>query len=155
MFKTLIWATDGSETANRALPYVKSLAAPGAELYAVHVREVFVGRGAGYPVYADEPELQEQIAEQVEELRIEGFDAHLRVLTTTSGHAALQIADVARDVDAELILVGTRGYGRVAGLLLGSTTQGLLHAGVCPVLAVPPCSPERVEEPEPEVVATS
>ena len=155
MFETLIWATDGSETANRALPYVKTLAAPGAQIYAVHVREIFVGRGAGYSVYADEPDLQERIAKQVEELRLEGFDAHLRVLTATSGHAALKIADVARDVDAELILLGTRGYGRVAGLILGSTTQGLLHAGVCPVLAVPPCSPTRVEERELEGAATS
>jgi nucleotide-binding universal stress UspA family protein len=155
MFDTLIWATDGSKTANRALPYVKALAAPGAQLYAVHVREIFVGKGAGYPVYADEPELEERIVDQVEELRAEGFDAYLRVLTATSGHAALKIADVARDVDAELILVGTHGYGRVAGLFLGSTTQGLLHAGVCPVLAVPACSPEESAERELEASATS
>jgi nucleotide-binding universal stress UspA family protein len=37
--------------------------------------------------------------------------------------------------------VGTHGYGRVAGLLLGSVTQGLLHSGVCPVLAVPTGAP--------------
>ena len=91
MFNTLIWATDGSATAERALPFVRTLAAPDAQVYAVH--------------------------------------------TAASGSAARQIANVARDVEAELILVGTRGYGRVAGLILGSTTHGLLHAGVCPVLA--------------------
>src|SRR5262249_8272990 len=112
------------------------------------------GRGAGYPVYADEPELQERIAKQVEELRVDGFDAHLRVLTAASGHAALQIADVARDVEAELILLGTHGYGRIGSLLLVSTTQGVLHAGVGPVLAVPPRSAEGVEEPEIEATAT-
>jgi nucleotide-binding universal stress UspA family protein len=154
MFDTLIWATDGSDTANRALPYVKALAAPGAQIYAVHVREIFVGRGAGYPVYADEPELEETIAEQVEELRAQGFDAHFRVLTAPSGHAALKIADVARDVDAELILVGTHGYGRVAGLFLGSTSQGLLHAGVCPVFAVPLRLPEDSAGLELEASAT-
>jgi nucleotide-binding universal stress UspA family protein len=137
MFETLVWATDGSATANRALTYVKQLAAPGAQIYVVHVREIFVGRGAGYPVFADEPELQDAIAEQVEDLRAEGFDAHFRVLTAPSGHVSLTIADVARDVEAEIILAGTHGYGRIAGLFLGSTTQGLLHADVCPVLAVP------------------
>jgi nucleotide-binding universal stress UspA family protein len=155
MFQTLIWATDGSETADRALPFVRSFAAPGAQVYAVHVREIMVGPGAAYPVYADEPDLQERIAGQVAELRAEGLDAHLRVLTAASGNAARQIADVARDVDAELILVGTRGYGRVAGLLLGSTTQGLLHAGVCPVLAVPPLAAAGQDERELETAVTS
>jgi nucleotide-binding universal stress UspA family protein len=36
-----------------------------------------------------------------------------------------------------LIVAGTHGYGRVGGLLVGSVAQGLLQAGVCPVLAVP------------------
>jgi nucleotide-binding universal stress UspA family protein len=145
MFETLIWATDGSETASRALAYVKALAAPGAGIFVVHVREISVGRAGGYPVYADEPDLQEKIAKQVEELRADGFDARLRILTAAAGHAAASIADVARDVEAELILVGTHGYGRVAGLLLGSTTQGLLHAGVCPVFAVPARAAEPAE----------
>src|SRR3954465_8197910 len=69
MFETLIWATDGSATADRALPYLKELAAPAADIFVVHVRELIVGRGGGFPVYADEPELQERIAAQVEELR--------------------------------------------------------------------------------------
>src|SRR3954453_20424543 len=155
MFKTLIWGADGSEMAARALPYVRTLAAPGAQIYAVHVREILVGPGAAYPVYPDEPDLQEKVAAQVEELRLEGFDAHIRVLTAASGHAALQIADVARDVEAELILVGTRGYGRVAGLILGSTTQGLLHAGVCPVFAVPPLAAAAQDERELETTAAS
>ena len=64
-----------------------------------------------------------------------------------SGHAARTIAEIAEEVEADLIVVGTHGYGRVAGLLLGSVTQGLLHAGVCPVLAVPTGAP--VERPSP------
>ena len=47
------------------------------------------------------------------------------------------IADVAHESDADLIVVGTRGHGRVAGMLLGSVTQRLLHVAPCPVLAVP------------------
>jgi nucleotide-binding universal stress UspA family protein len=155
MFETLVWATDGSDAADCALPYVKQLAKPGAQIYVVHVREIIVGRGGGCPVYADSPEIEAQIAEQVAELRADAFDAHFRVLTAASGHAARLIADVARDVEAELILVGTHGYGRVAGLLLGSTTQGLLHAGVCPVLAVPVGTVAEPAERELKVAATT
>ena len=60
---------------------------------------------------------------------------------------------VAEEVGADLIVVGTHGYGRVAGLLLGSVTQGLLHAGVCPVLAVPTGAP--AEAPEHELVTST
>ena len=55
MFTTIIWATDGSEAADAALPYAKGLAeGPGCKLVVVHSRELLHGRAAGYPLYADE-----------------------------------------------------------------------------------------------------
>jgi nucleotide-binding universal stress UspA family protein len=138
MFETILWATDGSDVAARALPHALELAEPAhAKLFVVHIREIFVGRGGGYPVLADETELRERIADQVSELRSDGVDATFIIRTCTSGHAAKTIAEVAEEVDADLIVVGTHGYGRIAGLLLGSTSQALLKTGVCPVLAIP------------------
>ena len=47
MFKTILWATDGSETAALALPYALGLAEPDhAKLVVVHIREIFTGRPA-------------------------------------------------------------------------------------------------------------
>jgi nucleotide-binding universal stress UspA family protein len=47
MFKMIIWATDGSSQAERALPLAKELAkANGARLVVVHVNEIVAGRGA-------------------------------------------------------------------------------------------------------------
>ncbi len=155
MFKTVLWATDGSETAARALPYALALGEPDkAKLVVAHVREIFVGRGGGYPVLADESELREQIGRQVKDLRGGGLDATFMVRTCTSGHAARTIAEIAEEVGADLIVVGTHGYGRVAGLLLGSVTQGLLHAGVCPVLAVPTGTVAEAPEHELETSTT-
>jgi nucleotide-binding universal stress UspA family protein len=149
MFKTVLWATDGSETAAGALPYALALASgEKAKLVVLHVREIFVGRGGGYPVLADETELREKIGDQVKDLRVGGLDATFVVRTCTAGHAAHAIADVAHELEADLIVVGTHGYGRVAGLLLGSVTQGLLHVGVCPVLAVPTGAPAEAPERE-------
>jgi nucleotide-binding universal stress UspA family protein len=150
MFKTVLWATDGSETAALALPYALGLAeSDKAKLVVVHVREIFTGRAGGYPLVADENELRERIGAQVAELREGGLDATFVVRTCTGGHAARTIAAFAAEVDADLILVGTHGYGRLANALLGSVTQGLLHAGVCPVLAVP--TRAAVEAPEREL----
>ena len=156
MFKTVLWATDGSETAAGALPYALELASgEKTRLVVLHVREIFVGRGGGYPVLADETELREKIGDQVKDLRADGLDATFVVRTCTAGNAAHAIADVARELEADLIVVGTHGYGRVAGLLLGSVTQGLLHVGVCPVLAVPTGANAEAPEHELETAATN
>lgn len=154
MFKTILWATDGSDTAARALPFALGLAeSADAKLVVVHAREIFVGRGGGFPVLADENDLRERIARQVKDLKSEGVDATFVVRTCAGNHAARVIAEIAEEVEADLIVVGTHGYGRVAGLLLGSVTQGLLHAGVCPVLAIPTGTP--VEAPAHELQTAS
>jgi nucleotide-binding universal stress UspA family protein len=155
MFKTVLWATDGSPTAALALPYALDLAEHDkAKLVVAHVREIFVGRGGGSPVLADESELREHIAEQVEGIRADGLDATFVVRTCTAGHTARTVAEIAEEAGADLIVVGTHGYGRVAGLLIGSVTQGLLHAGVCPVLAVP-TGMAAVEAHEPELATST
>jgi nucleotide-binding universal stress UspA family protein len=151
MFRLIIWATDGSEAADRALPVVKALAAgEGRSLVVVHSKERFLGgRAAGYPVRADEDELQAKVEAQVEALRTEGLDATFRLVTGPAGHAAHMVADVADEVGADVIVVGTRGHGPMAGLLLGSVTQRLLHIAPCPVLAVP-ATAQEVRETERE-----
>jgi nucleotide-binding universal stress UspA family protein len=138
MFKTIIWATDGSEAADDALPFAKALAdVDGAELIVLHANEVFVGRAAGYPVLADETELEEKIRQQVDELRAEGFEVTFKLLTGVYADPAHTIADAARELEADTLVVGTRGLSTIKGLLVGSVTHRLLHIAPCPVLAVP------------------
>jgi len=138
MFDQLVWATDGSENADRALDYVKRVAENGdARVLAVHVNELTVGRAGGYPVYMDEDELAQKIRQQVDDLKQAGVDAELRITPVAIGGAAHVLADAATEAGADLIVVGTRGQGPVKGLLLGSVTQRLLQVAPCPVLAVP------------------
>lgn len=139
MFEVIIWASDGSEHADRALDYARELAeANSARLLAVHVKEITVGRGAGYPVQLDEEEVERKIQGQAKDLTDAGINASYEQLAATAGGAAHALADTANEVGAQLIVVGTRGQGPVSGLLLGSVTQRLLHVAACPVLAVPP-----------------
>jgi len=150
MFRTIVWATDGSEAADEALPYAKGLATgEGRKLVVVHSKEIYVGRGGAFPVLADEQDLEQKIRGQVHELADERVDARL-----ASG-AAHMIADVAREAGADVIVVGTRGHGPVAGLLLGSVTQRLLHIAPCPVLAVPTGKHAEARAAERETVAVS
>jgi nucleotide-binding universal stress UspA family protein len=141
VFNKVVWATDGSESADRALEFARSLAAEsGGELLAVHCTELTVpgkGPGGSYPRYATEDELRQKIERQVADLSRDGVRASLQSGTTHVGGAAHVISDIARDAGADVIVVGTRGRTALAGLLLGSVTQRLLHIAHCPVLAVP------------------
>ena len=139
MFKLILWASDGSDHADRALQYARGLAeASSARLVAVHVKEVMVGRAGGYPVQTDEEEVERKIEAQVKELAGAGINAGFELKAATAGGAAHALGDSAKEDGADLIVVGTRGQGALTGLMLGSVTQRLLHVAPCPVLAVPP-----------------
>lgn len=156
MFKTIVWATDGSEASDRALPFAKTLASSeGAKLVVVHGKEHLVGRAAGYPVVANDDELEAKVRRQADEAREEGFDATVKLVSGAAGHLAHLIADAADSAGADVIVVGTRGHAPVAGLLLGSVTQRLLHIASCPVLAVPPTAVDAEAERESETVAAA
>ena len=155
MFKTIIWATDGSETADGALSFAKALAAcDSGKLVVVHSNELLVGKAGGYPLLADEDELEGKIRDQVDELQAEGFDASLKLVTGVATHAAHMIAETAREVGADVIVAGTRGHGPIAGVFVGSVTQRLLHIAPCPVLAVPTAKQRQQTDREREHAAT-
>jgi nucleotide-binding universal stress UspA family protein len=138
MFETIVWATDGSDLADDALEHVVALArAHQSRIVAVHANELFVGRYGGAPMYADEPEMREKIAHQVEDLRTAGFDAELEIRSGSHDVATL-VARAADDVGADLIVVGTHGHGGLAAALMGSVARGLCHQANQPVLVVPP-----------------
>jgi nucleotide-binding universal stress UspA family protein len=145
MFKTVVWATDGSEAADQALPHAKSFASdPGASLVVVHVEEkTLPGKGGGSrSKYASESDLKEKVRSQVSELSAGGIQAKLELATTQVGGAAHVIAEVAEREHADVIVIGTRGHTALAGLLLGSVPQRLLHLASIPVLAVPTAKDE-------------
>lgn len=139
MFKAIVWSTDGSEHAQRALPYVKGLAREGgAAITIVHVVERIEGGGAvGLPRRANEPELQAQLEKLAADLSEEGFSVSLIIRGDVGVRPAHEVVEVAREAGADLIVVGSRGLSTIGGLLLGSVAHRLLHIAPCPVLVVP------------------
>jgi nucleotide-binding universal stress UspA family protein len=137
MFKTIVWATDGSELADVALHHVRELAREdGSRIVAVHANEVMRGRSKGYPALTDEPELEEKIGRQIEELRSVGIDATLVLRTGDQGIATL-IAEAADKVDADLIVVATHGSGGLTATLMGGVARALCHTARSPLLVIP------------------
>jgi nucleotide-binding universal stress UspA family protein len=138
MFKTIVWATDGSDTADHALRWVVELArASDATVVVAHVDEFVVGYGVSAPVRVDNADTREQLEAQVEGLRAAGIDARLDLRSCASGQAAHCISEIADEAHADLVIVGTTGHSRLGGFVVGSVTQQLLRSGSRPVLAVP------------------
>jgi len=78
------------------------------------------------------------------------------VIHVRAGEAEVEIAQLASDVSADLIVVGTHGYKGIDRLLLGSVAESLVRNAPCPVLTYRPKSVslwERIEPPCPDCVA--
>lgn len=130
---------DGSEQARVAV----LLAAEEAMLLGVPLRVVcavpqFSGSLAWVPAPVDREELFRDIQSQLKAgtAWLQSHFPDLEVQTSLVDGAPVDIlVDVSRSVD--LLVLGTRGHGGFAGMLLGSTTDGVLHHAKGPVMVVP------------------
>jgi nucleotide-binding universal stress UspA family protein len=144
MFENVVLALDGSDQSDDALAYATEIARDhGSKLHVVHVVEVLVGRGGGM-LQVNEREIKTRIPEHVHELREAGIDADLEFRSAVVGRCGNVIARVAAEHEADVIITGSRQHSGLAGMLLGSVTQRLLHLADCPVLIIPRGSARKV-----------
>ena len=144
----IIAAVDGSASSLKAVAVAADLASRyGAELIFLTIMpELSAALTAELATYIR----QEQIDVPVGELasaRAENILAGARLhaqangadrvsTCSSSGDPAEEIIIKAKDRRADLIVVGSRGHGRLAGLLLGSVAQKVVTHAPCPVLVV-------------------
>jgi len=108
-----------------------------AEIHILHIVEP-LSLTYGADLHLDTSALQEDINEQAEvhlsdlaeNLSIPKQHCHL-----ASGRPEKEIPDVAREIGADLIVLGSHGRWGLE-LLLGTTTDGVVSAADCDVLAV-------------------
>jgi nucleotide-binding universal stress UspA family protein len=130
--------TDGSEAADRAVREAVRLATKtSARLVFVYVRAPL--GPLGDPVF--QRHLTEQMAHArpaVERAETEANAAGVRCESEIlEGDAAEALLDLARIRSAELIVIGTRGLGAIAGKLLGSVSHAIIAGADRPVVVVP------------------
>ncbi len=141
--KTIVVGTDGSPTSMKAVHEAATLgAATGATLYiACAVRlaqDVAAIAPVGMPLPGgwDEQahaEAAASVARAAEVARQAGATAEGRVVTGEAANALICLAD---DVDADLLVVGSRGMTGAARFLLGSVPNRCAHHATCSVMIV-------------------
>jgi nucleotide-binding universal stress UspA family protein len=136
MYKTVIWAADGSDGSEAALRQALRLTAPGGRLVAVHCDQRMTGRAAGSPLRADEDEVRISIRQRGKSLEADGVPVTL-VERQSDRDPADVVAAVAEEFEADVIVCGTRGHATFAGALVRSFSHRLLHVARCPVFVAP------------------
>src|SRR5918994_966374 len=149
----LLLATDGSEEAElAALKAVDLAERTNAELHVVHVGVVpsFLRSDPGTRGY--DGKLYEQLEEESRELlrelswrvKVAGGNvagSHLRM-----GAVDLEIVALAKELGADLIIMGCRGHRAIRRAIEGSISDAVIRHAPCPVLVVR--SHESAEAPE-------
>jgi nucleotide-binding universal stress UspA family protein len=138
MYDKILVAVDHSEVSDRALDAARDLALLSeGEVWVLHMREREVAVKTGVSL-SDESmdEASAAVAAAVDKLTAAGVKAHGDVGTTLFGYAARNIVDDAKEHDVDVIVMGSRGRGDLAGLILGSTAHKVIHLADRPVLIV-------------------
>jgi nucleotide-binding universal stress UspA family protein len=145
----IVVAVDGSSTSLRALRWALDAArARKAPLTVVHAWRPIMLAAIDYSapivdIDAFATAGQKVVDDALAEVDLSGLPAPIERLVV-EGAPARSILDAA--TDASLIVVGSRGRGGFAGLLLGSVSQHVITHAACPVVVVPPA--ERGVTPE-------
>jgi nucleotide-binding universal stress UspA family protein len=140
---TIVVGVDGSPSSLEALRWaVDEARIRGDRLRLVHAWNAVPMTplsSAPFVVIGDLPELERSVAANAEhvlaaalgEVDVSDLEVEQRVVR---GDAAGAILDAAQDAD--LLVVGSRGHGGFAGLLLGSVGHALVHHATCPVAII-------------------
>src|ERR687896_384119 len=136
----ILVATDGSREAELAVTTAADLAkSTDSELHVVHVGEIPLVYHPERHGYRAEYEEHEKEAKQLLEAQVERIkgagatvvQAHLRL-----GRADEEIVDLAQSIGAGMIVMGSRGKGRIRRALMGSVADSVVRHAHCPVLVV-------------------
>ena len=143
---SLLVSIDFSFVTEAQLDIVETLAGPNREIHLLHVTEPdpsFVGLAAG-------PEdVQQQVAKEIERahdqlealadrLREKGHAVDTRLVP---GPTIQTILEQAKELDAEIIVMGSHGRGKLFDLVVGSVSAGVIRKSPVPVLVVPAREP--------------
>ena len=146
MFKTIVVGTDGSAHGQHAVAVAAELARSlNARVVLVHAVEqvpLVLATAGGYVPFVPQSVIDENRAYAREQangefaapLREAGVQYETRV---AEGAPPIIIGQVAEEVGADLIVVGSRALHALGEFFLGSTSHALTHHTPVPVVVVP------------------
>lgn len=161
--RRIVVGVDGSDHAAAALDWAMALArSTEAEIIAVFAIPPpnYLEYGAGYGAPVTPPELDPEWRLSMKRSFEQDWCAGLRASGLAyrtmfeDGRAPEVIADVAEREDADLVVVGRRGLGGVAELVLGSVSHALSHHCSRPVVLITRRAVAKREEPASASAAT-
>jgi nucleotide-binding universal stress UspA family protein len=131
----IVVGVDGSEPSKEALRWAARQARIiGADLQVVAAWEFPVAWGWVPPYPADfDPEGDTRRALEATLGEVLGPDAPARLVVVEDSPAPALLRAAA---DAELLVVGSRGRGEFAGMVLGSVSEHCVHHAPCPVVVI-------------------
>lgn len=134
----IVVGVDGSDNACRAVEWAAGVAArSGARVLAVHALGLLFHGPTGevVPARSVRAEIEAKLEQEwCAPLRTAGVAYECRV---TDGSPVTVLLDAAQEIDADLIVVGSRGLGGFPELLLGSTSMQVAQLAHRPVTIVP------------------
>jgi nucleotide-binding universal stress UspA family protein len=150
-FKRILVPVDESKPSQNALAVAAGLALEtGAQVILAHVVQMRWSQ--------DEPEMKATYGDIVDDYRRSGEETLRRTAgsETFSGldvdtqllfgnNPARELLRLAKEREADAIVMGSHGRGRFTGVMLGSVSQRVIHDATVPVVIVPPHL-ERAEE---------
>jgi universal stress protein A len=140
--KTILVPMDFSDCSKKALQYACPFAKQfGAELKLLHVIEPYPAVSEMVPY---DHETGDECRQKLQELQKALGDAIPCSIELRTGISHVEIANAARELGADLIILSTHGRQGFARMILGSTTEKVVRFAPCPVLIVRECEREFI-----------
>lgn len=137
-YKRVLVAVDLTDDSDQVLQRAVDIAERnGAALHLIHVIEI-ISFAYGGDVPMDLTSLQEQIDKHANErmkAKAEALNYKVEEAIVATGNTEEEIHEHAAKIGADLIVIGSHGRHGLA-LVLGSTSNGVLHGAKCDILAV-------------------
>jgi nucleotide-binding universal stress UspA family protein len=133
--KPIVVPVDLSKVSDRALEYAREFAVDAAQLVAVHVGVPYAAIEPPYMYLMDEhrrrQELEDSVRQHFAGDKFRGVKVEVRF-----GDPGTEIAALAKEVGAGLIVMPSHGRTGLAHLLVGSVAERVVRLAPCPVLVL-------------------
>jgi nucleotide-binding universal stress UspA family protein len=137
---TILYTTDFSENSENALKYACELSQKtGATLVALHVHDIPSIMASDEPTF---PDIQRDVMEKNKE-KLQRYcktlsgNKKIRFEAKENKSSVKGIISMIDEINADLVVMGTKGKSKVHELVMGSTSMGVIKKAGCPVLTVP------------------